>query len=150
MNQPSNQLLCTFCTADTLDVTIDKIKNTYEVLFDIIYVLENTEEPNVLCCTYNVVSGINARGEIPEATISLHRKKATNTLYTINALNILISELNGGVVDKSYKIPWENYRNTILVTAYNRLKKINTKLNTIVKLNEIETAVEGDDGDLYH
>ena len=141
MNQPSNQLLCTFCTVDTLDVTIEKIKNTYEVLFDIIYVLENVEEPNVLCCTYNVVSGIEGHDNIPDATISLHRKKATNTLYTINALNILIAELNGGVIDKSYKIPWENYRNTILVTAYNKLKKINTKLNTIVKLNEIE-AIE--------
>jgi hypothetical protein len=37
-------------------------------------------------------------------TILVHRKKETNTLYTINALNELIKKLNGGVVDIAYKV----------------------------------------------
>ena len=49
---------------------------------------------------------------IPD-TISLHRKKNTNTLYTINALNDLIRELNAGKLDKTYPIKWENYKNSL-------------------------------------
>ena len=44
------------------------------------------------------------RAKFPEATISLHRKKATNTLYTINALNMLVAELNGGKLDQNAEI----------------------------------------------
>lgn len=133
----NTQLLCTFCTNETLDATLKKIVDTYTVAFDTIYVLENLENPNSLCCTYNVDSDVPPQGEIPEATISLHRKKATNTLYTINALNLLIAELNGGHADKGFKVPWDDFRNTILVTAYNKLKKITTKLNKIVKVSEV-------------
>lgn len=131
------QLLCTFCTTDTLDDTLIKIIDTYDIAFDTIYVLENLENPNALCCTYNVETNAPIHGEIPDATISLHRKKATNTLYTINALNLLIAELNSGHVDKNFTVPWDEYRNTILVTAYNKLKKITTKLNKIVRVNDI-------------
>jgi hypothetical protein len=133
----NTQLLCTFCTTETLDTTLKKIVDTYDIAFDTIYVLENLENPNSLCCTYNVDAEAPIRGDIPEATISLHRKKATNTLYTINALNLLIAELNGGHVDKGFKVPWDDFRNTILVTAYNKLKKITTKLNKIVKVSDV-------------
>ena len=131
------QLLCTFCASADLDDTIRKIVSTYAIAFDTIYILENTEQIDSLCCTYNINLDVDIVGNIPEATISLHRKKATNTLYTINALNLLIAELNGGRVDKNFRVTWEDYRNTILVTAYNKLKKINTKLNKIVKVNDI-------------
>lgn len=133
----NTQLLCTFCTTDNLDATLKTIVATYKIAFDTIYVLENTESESSFCCTYNIDVDTPIVGQIPEATISLHRKKATNTLYTINALNLLIAELNGGHVDKSYKVQWEDYRNTILVTAYNKLKKIHTKLNKIVKVADI-------------
>jgi len=133
----NTQLLCTFCTADTLDATLKKIVSAYDITFDTIYVLDNVDTPDAICCTYNVNTNAEHKGEIPDATISLHRKKSTNTLYTINALNLLIAELNNGYVDKGFKIPWENYRSTILVTAYNKFKKITTKLNKIVKVQDI-------------
>ena len=69
-------------------------------------------------------------------TISLHRKKQTNTLYTINALNNLVQLLNDGEIDPTFPIEWENYRNMLLVTndsGYG-LKKIKTKVDKIVKL----------------
>jgi hypothetical protein len=133
----NTQLLCTFCAEADLDDTLRKIVSTYEIAFDTIYILENTEQIGALCCTYNINVDVDIVGNVPEATISLHRKKATNTLYTINALNLLIAELNGGIVDKGFRVPWDDYRNTILVTAYNKLKKISTKLNKIVKVADI-------------
>jgi hypothetical protein len=39
-------------------------------------------------------------------TILLHRKKETNSLYTINALNTLIKSLNNGFLDKNYMVDW--------------------------------------------
>jgi hypothetical protein len=129
-------LLCTFCTTDVLNETILNIVNNFQVVFDSIYVLENVDTPSSLCCTYNIA--VNSSTIIPESTISLHRKKLTNTLYTINALNLLVAELNGGVVDKKFQIPWQDYKNTILVTAYGKLKRINTRLLEIVKTNEID------------
>ena len=133
----SSQLLCTFTTLDKLDDTLRNITKTYTVMFDTIYVLENTELESAMCCTYNIDTSVELHGSVPEATISLHRKKQSNCLYTINALNLLIKELNGGVLDKGYKIPWDRYKNTILVTAYDKLKIINTRLNKIVKLDEL-------------
>ena len=67
-----------------------------------------------MMCTYNVDS-INLAHFIPK-TIALHRKKQTNTLYTINALNEVIKLLNNGKLDKSFPVPWEEYQNSLLLT----------------------------------
>src|SRR5690348_16348534 len=109
------QLLCTFCNEEQLEETLHHIKSTYDVTFDSIYILESQESPTSLCCTYNINVNSAINGKIPDYTISLHRKKSTNTLYTINALNLLISELNEGRVDNNFLVPWENYKNVTLV-----------------------------------
>ena len=82
--------------------------------------------------TYNVEQANVAN--IPENTILVHRKKETNTLYTINALNTLIKALNNGVVDPKYRIDWQHYKNCILLTQGNELKQLNTKVHQIVEL----------------
>lgn len=133
----ATQLLCSFTTTDGLEATLAQIVHSYDVAFDTIYILQNVDTPTALCCTYNINLGSPVTEPIPEATISLHRKKATNTLYTINALNLLVAELNGGKVDKRFMVPWEEFQNTIIVTAYNRLKRINTKLHKIVKVSDL-------------
>jgi len=58
----------------------------------------------------------------------VHRKKETNTIYTINALNELIMNLNNGVLDKQYPIEWENYRNTMLLKKPEGLKLLNVEM----------------------
>ena len=82
-------------------------------------------------CTYNVEYDDNFMEGIPN-TISLHRKKQTNTLYTINALNDVIRELNDGVLDKTFIIPWENYKNSVLLYNEDGLVVIKTKLYKII------------------
>ena len=69
-----------------------------------------------------------------ENTILVHRKKETNTLYTINALNTLIKQLNEGVLDTSFKVNWEEYKNCILLTKGDELKRVNTKLHKIIEV----------------
>jgi hypothetical protein len=67
-------------------------------------------------------------------TILLHRKKESNTLYTINALNDLIKSLNGGNLDTSYIIDWNDYKNCILLTHAGDLRKLDTKIFKIISL----------------
>ena len=58
------------------------------------FVLE-IKDSSELVVTYNVDQGNISN--IPANTILVHRKKESNTLYTINALNELIKSLNGGM-----------------------------------------------------
>ncbi len=82
--------------------------------------------------TYNVEQGNVS--DIPSNTILVHRKKDSNTLYTINALNELIKGLNGGIVDPKFRVDWQHYRNCILLTQHNEIKQLNTKIFKIIEL----------------
>lgn len=127
----NNKLFCTFVPEEGIDGFIQEISSEYTILYNKVFVLyiKNSEE---YVCTYNVDQpNINS---IPQDTILVHRKKETNTLYTINALNELIKELNGGVVDTSFKVNWQHYRNTILLTQQGDLKLLKTKIHKIVEL----------------
>ena len=97
-----------------------------------LYVLERTENSNELMLTYNVLKS-EVSGFLPN-TILLHRKKETNTLYTINAVNIIIRNANNGILDTSYRLQWNNYRNCILLTNKQGLNKIDTRLKEIIDL----------------
>ena len=130
----SSQLLCTFCEKSELDNTIEQIKNTYKLVFNSVYVLENIDDANQLILTYNVDSSVEPKGLIPASTILVHRKKHTNTIYTINAINkLIINKL--GYLDTSYKLDWDELKNTILVTAYGTVKLVKTKLHIILKIS---------------
>ena len=124
----NSQLLCTFTTKESLEIVLSEIVSSYEIIFDKIYVLQNEEQVEELMCTYNVDSTNAVDYNAVDNTISLHRKKFTNTLYTINALNEVIAELNNGIVDSKFLVPWENFKNTLLVTNSEGLNKINTRI----------------------
>ena len=128
------QLLITFTKANKLDETIEEIKNCYTLAFNKVYILENASNNKELICSYNINLGTDIKGEIPQNTISVHRKKETNTIYTINALNYVIALLNDGQVDNKFPVPWENYKNMILVTNTDGLKKIDTKIHSVVSI----------------
>jgi len=70
--------------------------------------------------------------KILDNTILLHRKKESNTLYTINALNDLIRSLNSGELDTNYRVNWQDYKNCILLTTGGELKKLDTKVHEIL------------------
>ena len=129
------QLLATFTTKTDLDKTIEKIKGAYTIAFSKIYVLQNENNINELICTYNVDLEKGADYNDVKGTISLHRKKHSNTLYTINALNEVIANLNNGLVDSKFIVPWENFKNTLMVTNSDGLNKIPTRIYKILKIN---------------
>tara|TARA_R110000868_G_scaffold219303_2_gene470118 strand:- start:1168 stop:1611 length:444 start_codon:yes stop_codon:yes gene_type:complete len=127
----SNKLFCTFATEETLAGVLDTIQERYKIIYSKIFVLYSKSQDEYIC-TYNVDFG-NV-GTFLDNTILVHRKKESNTLYTINALNTLIKELNGGELDTNYRINWPDYRNCVLLTKGPELKRINTKLFQIIEL----------------
>ena len=129
----NNRLYCTFATLDNFKEITNTIKSSYVILFNKIFVLESLDGEKIML-TYNVDLGNSSSESLIENTILVHRKKQTNTLYTINALNELIKSLNNGVLDKTFSIEWNNYRNCILLIQAEGFNRINTKIKEIIKL----------------
>ena len=129
------QLLATFTTKENLDKTSKNIQEAYTIVFNKIYVLQNEDNTDELICTYNVDFNNGVDFNDVKGTISLHRKKHTNTLYTINALNEVIASLNNGVIDSKFIVPWENFKNTLMVTNSEGLNKISTRIYKIIKID---------------
>ena len=131
INDLNNKLFCTFTTLEDLDSLIENLTSKYKIMYNKMFVL-HVKSNDEYVVTYNVDQGnINS---IPDNTILVHRKKDSNTLYTINALNEVIKGLNGGVVDSKFRIDWQHYRNCILLTQHNEIKQLNTKIFKIIEL----------------
>jgi hypothetical protein len=126
------QLLCTFTNEESFESIIEKVFK-YELFSRKIFILK-LQPSNELVVSYNIVAN-NSHQFLPE-TIMVHRKKESNTMYTINALNSLISSLNGGIVDKEYQINWNHYQNTLILTNGNGYKIMKTSLFKIVDVNK--------------
>jgi len=126
------QLLCTFCSKRDLDDSIELIKLGTSIVFDKIYVFESLEQNDSLICIYNVEKTEDFVQN--SKTMAIHRKKETNTLYTINALNEAIRKDNNGVLDKRFSLDWPQYQNSLLLTNDQGLNMVRTKLYKIINV----------------
>ena len=129
-----NKLFATFTTPAALEDTVATINRKYSILFGKIFILESPQSDELIC-TYNIDTG-NMTASPMANTILLHRKKESNTLYTINALNTLIMSLNGGRLDKNFMVDWNDYKNSILLTNGPDLRKLDTAIHKIIDFNK--------------
>ena len=129
------QLLCTFTNKEELQNTLQLIRETYHIVYNYIYVLQNKGNLDELFITYNIDTQYKPEKPL-EDTILVHRKKQSNTLYTINALNELVKEENNGVLDKSFSIDWDKFKNSIIVTNVEGTKKISTRIFEVIEFNQ--------------
>jgi hypothetical protein len=106
------QLLCTFAHKSDINIVVEYVQQSYVIPEKRIFVFANANASNNLYCTYNADAGTQ-RGQ---NTISIHRKKETNTLYTVNALNEVIRSVNNGIIDKTYQLDWNMYQNSFILT----------------------------------
>ena len=130
----NNKLYCTFTTPNEVEEITDRIQKSYVILFNKIFILESLDGEKIML-TYNVDMGNSHTNGIIDNTILVHRKKQTNTLYTINALNELIKSLNNGVLDKRFPIEWNDYKNCILLIQTEGFNRIDTKIKEIINLS---------------
>lgn len=123
------QLLCTFTDIQNYNEIIKQVSSFYDILFGKVYALQNVDNLNEIYLTYNINSALLNKSNFFNNTISVHRKKDSNTIYTINSLNMLIKHLNNGLLDLKFQINWSNYENCILLTSpTGDIRKIDTKL----------------------
>ena len=127
----NNKLYCTFLQDEGVNEVVERILEEHDILFNKIFVLVALDD-NKTMLTYNI-DGPVYNLQLPN-TILVHRKKQTNTLYTINALNEVIRYLNGGVLDTTYQVDWTRFRNSLLLTRPGGFKKVKTRLKTIIEV----------------
>ena len=128
------QLLCTFAETGNLQDILQKVRENYKIVYNYIYVLQNKTNLEELYITYNIDVEFRPPVQL-ENTILVHRKKQSNTLYTINALNQLIKEENGGVLDTNFSLDWEKFKNSIILTGATGIRKIPTRIFQKIEFN---------------
>ena len=127
----NNKLYCTFLQNEGVDEVVGRILEEHDILFNKIFVLVALDDDKTML-TYNI-DGPVYNLQLPN-TILVHRKKQTNTLYTINALNEVIRYLNNGILDTTYQVDWNKFRNSLLLTRPGGFKKVRTRLKTIIEV----------------
>ena len=113
--QYNRQLLCTFSNDKDFKITAEEIKKFYEIYNNRIFAFTNVNNPKEVYLTYNVLDMNKDASKFPN-TILIHRKKLTNSLYTLNAMNRLIEEENGKA-DNTYVVNWKLYENSLIITG---------------------------------
>ena len=123
------QLLCTFSNSVQYTDILKEIPQQYKLIDNKIFIFANENNLRELYLTFNVEKNdLNNRFK---GTISIHRKKQTNTLYTLNAMNKLIADENNGVYDRNFQLSWELYKNSIILTNDIGVKIVPLKLFSI-------------------
>jgi hypothetical protein len=123
----NTQLLCLFTTKQDLDNSVNFVLESYTLTNPNVFILESKLKPEENFITFNVGKGSSAI-DSDWKTILVHRKKQSNTIYTINALNEVVKSKTGGMLDNSYMIDWDEFRNCIITTSNIGYKKIPTKV----------------------
>jgi hypothetical protein len=125
MHNSNTQLLCTFSDVASYQSDIELMKEFYKIDGGKVYILKNSENPTEIFLTYNVEKN---NGKYFPKTISVHRKKDFNILYSINALNELIKQENGGLFSHTYQVDWTKFKDSIIVVNDGKIKIMPTKL----------------------
>ncbi len=118
--RPRGILLASFLTTDSEEEIAEEVQyiaDNFELTNNYIFLLVDAEQPEKKVLTYNAIVERNKNLNQRLFTMRIHRKKATNTLYTINALNMAVAKDNNGETGKHLKLDWEKYSNSILLVV---------------------------------
>ena len=107
------QLVCTFTRKNNVAEVLVNIKNNFSIMNDNVFLFRTFDTKEECILSYNII--MDSYKKFLPNSIMVHQKKETNTIYTINALNELIMNINNGVLDKAYPIEWERYKNCALL-----------------------------------
>lgn len=133
-NLIKKQFLCTFSNSKNYTNDVDGIIENFDLIDKRVFIFSNTKDTCDVYLTFNIEKNNVNLNKKYKNTISIHRKKETNTLYTLNAMNRLIEDENDGVFDKSYKLSWHLYENSIILINNPGVKIVPIKLLSIVNL----------------
>jgi hypothetical protein len=139
MSQPRGVLLASFLKSlseEDIMKEVEFIVNHLQLTNKFIFLLEDKEDTSNKFLTYNAVISKNKTFNPRLYTIRVHRKKQTNTLYTINALNKAVALEHNGKTGRDLKLSWDNYKDSILLTSGKDLKIHNISVSKIFKIED--------------
>jgi hypothetical protein len=93
-----------------------------------LFVLQNCDNDDEIFITFNTEYNFKTPG-----IIKIHKKRETNTLFSVDSVNELSMRANGKI-DKGFVPDWEQYRNSLLLMRDGELAIIPTKVKEIIKL----------------
>ena len=120
---------------DEVNFIVDNLTLTNQYIF----LFELKGDPTKKLLTYNSAPEKNKPFNPRLFTMRIHRKKQSNTLYTINALNAAVASQHDGATGKNLKLNWEPYENSLLLTEG---KKLQVHPIEVVKIFKIEEPPE--------
>ena len=127
------QLFCSFATPVNLKTVINFIVTNFAPVNNLVFIYENVDSSKQLIITYNIINDKQTKVNTDNA-LAIHRKTETNTFYSINALNTLIKLVNNNVLDTSYKVDWDLYVDTLLLTSKGELNRTGLEFKEKVKI----------------
>jgi hypothetical protein len=132
-------LLASFLTtddSDTIATEVQEIVDNLELTNNYIFLIKNVDDPSKKILTYNAIPQKGSSFNPRLYTMRVHRKKQTNTLYTINALNAAVAAQHDGKTGKDLKLDWSQYKNCLLLTSGKELKVHPIEVMKIFKIED--------------
>jgi hypothetical protein len=120
-------LLMSFSSESEYKTHLQVIREIYRPESSI-FVIQNRYDDNEIFITFNTEYNFKTPG-----TIKVNKRKSTNTIFTIDAVNHLSIQENG-VIDKDWIPNWEEFHNCLLLVRNGELAVIPTKIREIIKL----------------
>jgi hypothetical protein len=135
-NQVRGVLFGTFVIGDedAVQAAINKILETVQITNKYMFVLRDKDDESRTLLTYNAKADRTSIASLKLFTLRLHRKKQTNTLYTINGLNMAVSKQYNGKTGKHLKLDWDEYQNSVILTYNRNIKVMRADLQRILEL----------------
>ena len=124
---------------ETILREVNYVVENLDLTANYIFLLQHTEEPHKKILTYNARTSPGKSFNPRLYTMRVHRKKQTNTLYTINALNLAVASQHNGATGKDLSLDWESYANSLLLSVG---KKLQVHPIEVVKIFKIEEPPE--------
>jgi hypothetical protein len=121
---------------EAVHAEVEFIVNHIDITNNLIFLLQNKDDPEKKIITYNAMVSPGKPFNPRLFTMRMHRKKQTNTLYTINALNKAVALQHDGQTGKHLKLDWSEYENSVLLTSGSELTVHRVEVSKIFKIEE--------------
>ncbi len=132
-------LLASFLTeysAEAAEDYVQELVETVDLSSPYIFLFHRSKSASDYIVTYNVSDPKISRSSTNSYTMRVHRKKQSNTLYTINALNAAVSLQHSGSTGKDLPLNWDEYKNCLLLTEGKNLQVHPIEVLKIFKLED--------------
>ena len=119
-------LLASFIFPERVEWFLSYLEARFSITKDKVFCYKNLDDESKMIITFKITTDtekrINLKDLFPSA-VPIHKRG--EALYTINALNMLIDQMNGGDMGntdyKSVKINWDEYQNKIILINAKKL-----------------------------